>query len=64
VILRSADTCKHEDPCQDSVDHVQLSLSGGQPGVDVHRLINVVSDSESDEDEDDSDDEPWQPGVV
>ncbi len=32
-----------------------------QPGVDVHRLINVVSDSESDEDEDDSDDEPWQP---
>ena len=29
-----------------------------QPGVDVHRLINVVSDSES---EDDSDDEPWQP---
>ena len=25
-----------------------------QPGVDVHRLINVVSDSESD-------DEPWEP---
>ena len=54
---------KHEDPpVRDSRrPRVAAPFQVVQPGVDVHRLINVVSDSESDEDEDDSDDEPWQP---
>jgi len=54
---------KHEDPpVRDSRrPRTAVPFQVVQPGVDVHRLINVVSDSESDEDEDDSDDEPWQP---
>lgn len=54
---------KHEDPpARDNRrPRAAVPFQVVQPGVDVHRLINVVSDSESDEDEDDSDDEPWQP---
>ena len=51
---------KHEDPpARDNRrPPASVPFQVVQPGVDVHRLINVVSDSES---EDDSDDEPWQP---
>ena len=51
---------KHDDPpARDNRrPRVAVPFQVVQPGVDVHRLINVVSDSES---EDDSDDEPWQP---
>jgi len=53
---------KHEDPpARDNRrPHANVPFQVVQPGVDVHRLINVVSDSDS-ESEDDSDDEPWQP---
>jgi hypothetical protein len=51
---------KHEDPPvrDNRRPRAAVPFQVVQPGVDVHRLINVVSDSES---EDDSDDEPWQP---
>ena len=53
---------KHDDPpARDNRrPHANVPFQVVQPGVDVHRLINVVSDSDS-ESEDDSDDEPWQP---
>ena len=53
---------KHEDPpARDNRrPRAAVPFQVVQPGVDVHRLINVVSDSDS-ESEDDSDDEPWQP---
>ena len=46
---------KHEDPPVRDSRRPRAAVPF-QPGVDVHRLINVVSDSE-----DDSDDEPWNP---
>ena len=53
---------KHDDPPDrdNRRPHANVPFQVVQPGVDVHRLINVVSDSDS-ESEDDSDDEPWQP---
>ena len=53
---------KHEDPPvrDNRRPRAAVPFQVVQPGVDVHRLINVVSDSDS-ESEDDSDDEPWQP---
>ena len=53
---------KHTDPPvrDNRSPRVNVPFQVVQPGVDVHRIVNLPSDTESDS-EVESDDEPWQP---